>query len=450
MCEPPARAGVWSAADRCLSLSGRHLKSPADRNDRSTDPLARIRSGDRRAIARAITTIENGSDDALTLTAALAQAGGHARVIGITGPPGAGKSTLVNVLCKALLASGRSVAVIAVDPSSPISGGAVLGDRVRMGDVQGESRIFIRSLAARGHLGGLTRTTRDVVSVLDAARFDDVIVETVGAGQSEVEIAGIATTRIVVCPPGSGDDIQALKAGILEIADILVVNKADLAGADKTEHELRAMLALRAVGTRTPVVKTVATTGEGVAELIVAIDRHAGAETGATSSQVAHAEARRAPGRVEHAASAAPQQSSTADETALALQRRHAARDRYMAHLGATLIDGGAGRATISMRIGSQHLNFLGGCHGGALFSLADMALGLACNSYGTVAALIDAHMTFPVAVKEGDTLFARAIEITRGRRLATYRMEVSRDDELVSTMTGTVYLTGKEMAPGD
>ena len=205
----------------------------------------RIRGGDRRALARAITAVENETAEAASIRAALAAHLGHAQVTGITGPPGAGKSTLVNALVKVLVGYGRRVAVIAVDPSSPLSGGAVLGDRVRMGEMQGHDAVFIRSLAARGHLGGLSRTAAQVIDVLDGAGFDDVLVETVGAGQSEVEVAKVAAHRLVVCPPGLGDDVQAIKAGILEIADAFVVNKADLPEAARTERELQAMLALR-------------------------------------------------------------------------------------------------------------------------------------------------------------------------------------------------------------
>ena len=236
---------------------------------------ARIRTGDRRAIARAISAVEDGGAQGCALAAQLAGTTGRARIVGITGPPGAGKSTLVNALVRDLVARGHAVAVVAVDPSSPITGGAVLGDRIRMGEVQSDARVFIRSLATRGHLGGLTRSTAEVVAVLDAAGFDYVIVETVGTGQSEVEITRVAGTRIVVCPPGLGDDVQMLKAGVLEIADIFVVNKADLPDAERTENELRAMLALRPAARRPPVLRTTASSGEGVAALADAIAAHA-------------------------------------------------------------------------------------------------------------------------------------------------------------------------------
>jgi LAO/AO transport system ATPase len=234
-----------------------------------------IAAGDRPAIARAITAIENETGDASLLREALAGRQGHARVIGVTGPPGAGKSTLVNALIGAFLAHAARVAVIAVDPSSPVSGGAVLGDRVRMTEHLGDERVFIRSLAARGHLGGLTHTTPAVIEVLDAARFDVVLVETVGVGQSEVEIARVAATCIVVCPPQLGDEVQAMKAGLFEIADIFVVNKADLPRAAQAEQVLLSMIALRAHAAWTPaVVRTVATTGAGVSELLAQLERH--------------------------------------------------------------------------------------------------------------------------------------------------------------------------------
>jgi LAO/AO transport system ATPase len=235
----------------------------------------RVLAGDRRAIARAISAVENETAQAPAIRAALAGRLGHARVVGVTGPPGAGKSTLVSALIGGFLASGRTVAVVAVDPSSPVSGGAVLGDRVRMTEHQADERVFIRSLATRGHLGGLTRTIRAVVEVLDAARYDVVILETVGTGQSEVEIAGVAQTRLVVCPPDLGDEVQAIKAGVFEIADIFVVNKSDRPLAIRAEQELLGMLAFRKRSAWTPpVLRTVATTGEGVAAVLAEIERH--------------------------------------------------------------------------------------------------------------------------------------------------------------------------------
>ncbi|MCA9903094.1 MAG: methylmalonyl Co-A mutase-associated GTPase MeaB, partial [Anaerolineae bacterium] len=200
---------------------------------------AQVLQGDRRALARLLTIVENareGGDDAL---AALFPNTGHAHIIGITGPPGAGKSTLVNALTQALRAGQKTVAILAVDPTSPFSGGAILGDRIRMRDLAGDTGVFIRSMATRGSLGGLARASRDAVRVLDAAGYDYVLVETVGAGQNEVEIARMAQTVLVVEAPGMGDDVQAIKAGILEIADILVVNKADHPGLDNTVRGLK-------------------------------------------------------------------------------------------------------------------------------------------------------------------------------------------------------------------
>jgi LAO/AO transport system ATPase len=237
---------------------------------------AAILAGDRRAIARAISAIEQGETGARAIAVAIAPHLGHAHVLGITGAPGAGKSTLINALLGALLARGQRVAVVAVDPSSPITGGAVLGDRVRMGEHGAHENVFIRSLASRGHLGGMSRTTGGVVDVLDAAGFDTIIVETVGAGQSEVEIAKLADTRLVVCPPGLGDNVQAIKAGILEIADLLVVSKGDLPAAEATVRDLEEMLRLRRAGLPpVKVLKTAAIRGEGTAAVVDAVIAHA-------------------------------------------------------------------------------------------------------------------------------------------------------------------------------
>ena len=211
-------------------------------------------NGSRRAIARLLTMIENESDGADQAIAELFPHTGNAWIIGITGAPGTGKSSLVNTLAKNYRKKGKSVGIIAVDPTSPFSGGAILGDRIRMRDLSGDPGVFIRSMATRGSLGGLARATRDAIRVLDAAGFDIVLVETVGAGQSEVNIVRTAQTTIVVEAPGLGDDIQAIKAGILEIADILVVNKADRAGAQSTVRALRAMLEMGHPAARTQVI----------------------------------------------------------------------------------------------------------------------------------------------------------------------------------------------------
>lgn len=237
--------------------------------------VARLLAGERRALSRCITWVENGTREAVAVLGAIHRAPGHAQVVGVTGPPGAGKSTLVSALIGEWRRRGLRVAVAAVDPSSPFSGGAILGDRIRMGDHTADDGVYIRSLASRGRVGGLSLATARVVDVLSAAGFDVVLVETVGAGQSEVEIADVADTKIVVTPPGLGDDIQAAKAGILEIADILVVNKADLPGADHTQAHLLQMAHLTARGDwQIPVLKTVATSGEGVAALVDAVDAH--------------------------------------------------------------------------------------------------------------------------------------------------------------------------------
>jgi LAO/AO transport system kinase len=239
----------------------------------------RLLAGDRRALARVVTLIENGAPEAHEILALLHARGGHAHVVGITGSPGAGKSTLVTQLARELRRREQRVGVVAVDPSSPFSGGAILGDRIRMQELAGDHDVFIRSMASRGSLGGLAVATRDTVRALDAAGFDTIIIETVGAGQAEVEIIRAAQSVIVVAVPGMGDDIQAIKAGILEIADIFVVNKADRPGADQTTAELRMLLSLderRAERLwRPPILKTVASTGEGVQELVDALAKHA-------------------------------------------------------------------------------------------------------------------------------------------------------------------------------
>ncbi len=237
----------------------------------NSDLVDRLLSGDRRALARVVTLIENNAPETRRILARLHTHGGHAHVVGLTGSPGAGKSTLVTQLARELRRRGQRVGIVAVDPSSPFTGGAILGDRIRMQELAGDPNVFIRSMASRGSLGGLAASTRDVVRALDAAGFDTVIIETVGAGQAEVEIVRAAQTVLVVTVPGMGDDIQAIKAGILEIADIFVVNKADRPGADQTAAELRMLLSLDAQRAerawRVPIVKTSAASGEGIPEL---------------------------------------------------------------------------------------------------------------------------------------------------------------------------------------
>ncbi|MFQ6057286.1 MAG: methylmalonyl Co-A mutase-associated GTPase MeaB [Anaerolineae bacterium] len=239
--------------------------------------VEQVLSGNRRAIARLITLAENEGSVARQALAALYPHTGRAHIVGVTGASGTGKSTLVNELTKAYRQRGKTVGIVAVDPTSPFSGGAILGDRVRMQDLSGDPGVFIRSMATRGSLGGLARATSDAVKVLDAAGYQVIFVETVGAGQSEVEIAEAAHTTIVVTAPGLGDEIQAIKAGILEIADIFAVNKADLEGADRAVTVLRMMLDLdpRPRNWRPPVLKTIALRGEGVEPLIEAIEEHA-------------------------------------------------------------------------------------------------------------------------------------------------------------------------------
>jgi LAO/AO transport system kinase len=234
-----------------------------------------VLAGDQGALASAITAIENRAPGHRELVARLHRAAGDAAVLGVTGSPGAGKSTLVRRLVAAYRDREERVGVIAVDPSSPFSGGAVLGDRVRMSGELADPGVFVRSMSARGSLGGLATATTDAVTALDAFGADRVIVETVGAGQNEVEVVSAADTVAVLVPPGSGDDVQMLKAGLLEVADVFVVNKADLDGADRTAMELEAMLEIDDdSGWRPPVVETVATESEGVETLVSAVDDH--------------------------------------------------------------------------------------------------------------------------------------------------------------------------------
>lgn len=228
-------------------------------------------AGKRNALARAITAVENETPEAPAVLAAIHEHLGRALVVGFTGPPGAGKSTLVNAYIGELRRRGQKVGVVAVDPSSPITGGAILGDRIRMTAHADDPEVFVRSLASRGHLGGLSRTAARVIDVFDAAGKDVVIVETVGTGQSEVEVANVADVKIVACPPGLGDDIQAIKAGILEIADILCVTKADLPLAERTARQLGAMVHSRPGGKVPPVIRVSAPSGLGIAELTDAI-----------------------------------------------------------------------------------------------------------------------------------------------------------------------------------
>jgi LAO/AO transport system kinase len=243
------------------------------------DLVVRARQGQARAVGRLISLIEDGSPELRALAAALARDTGRAQVVGITGPPGVGKSTLVSALVATFRAAGNRVGVLAVDPSSPFSGGALLGDRVRMQEHATDPAVFIRSMATRGHLGGIAWATPQALRVLAAAGYAQVLVETVGVGQSEVEVMALADTTVVVLAPGMGDGVQAAKAGILEIADILVVNKADREGANQTVRELQHMISLgrREVAGpswRPPIVRTAAHKAEGIEDLVAAIDEH--------------------------------------------------------------------------------------------------------------------------------------------------------------------------------
>lgn len=241
----------------------------------AADLLEPLRRGEPRALGRAISWMENGHPEARALMARLWPHLGRAVVIGITGSPGAGKSTLTDQLARTLRAEGQKVGILAVDPTSPFSGGAILGDRIRMQRIAADPGIFIRSMATRGALGGLARATQDAIDLLDAAGFDTVIVETVGVGQDEVDVVACVQTCCVVLVPGMGDEIQAIKAGIMEVADLFVINKADRDGADQVEQALMAMKSLAAARPwDPPVLRTVAQQGEGIAELIAQVRTH--------------------------------------------------------------------------------------------------------------------------------------------------------------------------------
>jgi LAO/AO transport system ATPase/phenylacetic acid degradation protein PaaD len=401
--------------------------------------VAGVLDGDRRAIARMLTVFDDAGPGSAEAARKLAAHAGRALVVGITGVPGAGKSTLVNALLGAWLERGYKVAVLAIDPSSPITGGAVLGDRIRMGEHGAHPDAFIRSFSARGELGGLSRATRAAVDCFDAAGFDRVIVETVGAGQSETAITAMADTRVVLCPPGLGDGIQAIKAGILEIADVLAISKGDLPRAEETAREMREMLTLRRAtpdqAWKTRVMLVSAPEKKGIAELIEAVEEH-----GKISG---HGRRLKTPVLDIRHAETIPADANDAD----AWRERLAAlteRDGLCATLGISVIAGGPGRAEVTMTVDARHMNFNGGCHGGAIFALADAAFGLASNSHGVLASGIDAHITFQVGIRPGDRLIARAYEYSRSKRVGVYRAEVVRKDDrnketAVSAFTGTV-----------
>lgn len=377
----------------------------------------RVARGDRRTIAQAISSLENNDERAHEVRRAVAGRVGRAHVIGVTGPPGAGKSTLVSALILGLRQRGRTVAVVAVDPSSPFTGGAVLGDRIRMGDRQDDEGVFIRSLASRGHLGGLAAAAGDVIDVFDAAGYDVVLVETVGAGQSEVEITRYADTRVVACPPGLGDDVQAIKAGVLEIADVFVVTKADLPGARRTESDLQAMIGLRRDAGPAPAVQKVsAPSGEGMAALVEWLD--ARPQRGLRHAPGGSLQARQLVGRCLDA-------------------------DGFGQAMGMELLHAAPGEVKLRMRVQRMHINFNQRCHGGAIFSLGDMALGLACNSHGSIATLVDSQMSISTAVEEGEWLIAHATEVARSRKIGTYQVRISRarDDAHIALLNGVVYV---------
>jgi LAO/AO transport system kinase len=264
----------------------------------TTTLVERLRAGEARALARAITLVENDAPEAAALLAACFRHTGRALRVGITGAPGAGKSTLVDRLAGLWRADGKTVGVIAVDPSSPFTGGALLGDRIRFQDRQGDAGFYARSMATRGSLGGLAQATADVALLIEASGKDALLIETVGVGQDEVEIARLADVTLVVLAPGMGDDVQSLKAGVMEIADIYVVNKADREGADRVEREIRAMQSLARGGAgdahadwTPPVVRTIGTTGEGadrLAEAIAKMQKWLGEEDRLTARRAQH------------------------------------------------------------------------------------------------------------------------------------------------------------------
>jgi LAO/AO transport system kinase len=243
--------------------------------DTLRDLVEKVLAGDRRAMGRAISTVEDKDPLAVPLLRELFTRAGRALVVGITGSPGAGKSTLVEKLAKEYRRAGARVGILAVDPTSPFSGGAILGDRVRMQSLANDAGVYIRSMATRGQLGGLAPMTHDAVTILDAAGCEVVLIETVGVGQDEVEVARLADATVLLLVPGMGDDIQTFKAGVMEIADLYVINKADRPGAERIEQEVTAMLSLtsRPDGWRPLVLRTVATTGQGMGELYQALDQ---------------------------------------------------------------------------------------------------------------------------------------------------------------------------------
>jgi LAO/AO transport system kinase len=251
------------------------MTPPSGGVDTATDLVEGVLAGNRRALARAITHVEADSAIGREVLARIYPRTGRAQTVGITGSAGAGKSTLVGALAREERKRGRTVGIVAIDPSSPFSHGAILGDRIRMQDLTADGGVFLRSMASRGNLGGLSESATGVVDVLDAAGFDVVMIETVGAGQDEVEVANAAGTTVLVANPGGGDEVQSMKAGLMEVAQVMTVNKSDLAGADTALTQLKALLSIAHLGSwEPPILKTIARTGEGVPELVDAIDRH--------------------------------------------------------------------------------------------------------------------------------------------------------------------------------
>jgi LAO/AO transport system kinase len=251
------------------------VTSPAGQTNKTEDLVQRLLAGDRHALARVISLVENATTEGRRAFALLYKQTGRAHIVGVTGGSGAGKSTLVSALALEFRKRGRSIGVVAVDPTSPFTRGAILGDRIRMQELTRDPEVFVRSMATRGELGGLAPMTAEVAAVLDAAGKDLIFVETVGAGQDEVEVASAAETTVLVLTPATGDDVQAMKAGIMEVADVLVVNKADLPGADALVGQLQAMTAHASRGRlEVPIVRTVATKATGAVELADAIEQH--------------------------------------------------------------------------------------------------------------------------------------------------------------------------------